>query len=62
MYISTGCDISKYSHRFIRKIENILNNKPRESLGYKTPLEIMEENNLLIKKTPMQLAGVRVEG
>jgi len=48
-YIPKGSDISKYSNRYIRKIENILNNKPRKSLGYKTPKEVMIENNLLIK-------------
>ena len=57
-YIPKGCNISKYSHRFIQKIEDILNNKPRKCLNYKTPLEVMEENNLLIKKTPIRLAGV----
>ncbi len=48
-YIPKGCNISKYSHRFIQKIEDILNSKPRKSLGYKTPYEVMIENDLLNK-------------
>jgi len=48
-FIPKGSDISKYSDEFIRKVENILNNKPRKSLGYKTPKEVMLENGLLLK-------------
>lgn len=44
-YIPKGSDISKYSDRYIREIETKLNNRPRKSLKYKTPLEIMLENN-----------------
>jgi len=47
-YIPKGSDISIYSNKYIRMVENILNNKPRKSLGYKTPKEVMIENNLLI--------------
>lgn len=46
-YIPKGCDISQYSEEYVRMIESILNNKPRKSLGYKTPFEVMRENNLL---------------
>lgn len=49
-YIPKGADISDYSDEYIQMIENILNNKPRKSLGYKTPREVMIENNLLIRK------------
>lgn len=56
-YIPKGCDMSKYSHRFIQKIEDILNNKPRKCLGYKTPHEVMIENDLLIKKTPVRCSA-----
>ena len=45
-------------------IEDIINNKPRKSLGYKTPQEVMIENNLLLdrnesrnKKTQVALEG-----
>ena len=48
-FVPKGSDISKYSDEFIRKVENIFNNKPRKSLGYKTPKEVMLENGLLLK-------------
>jgi len=44
-YIPKGSDISKYSEDYIREIEMKLNNRPRKSLKYKTPLEVMLENN-----------------
>ena len=47
-YIPKGSDISNYTDEYIAKVETILNNKPRKSLGYKTPKEVMIENNLLI--------------
>ena len=54
-YIPKGTDISNYSDKFIQMIENILNSKPRRSLGYKTPYEVMVENNLLKENTLNQL-------
>jgi IS30 family transposase len=50
-FFPKGCDIDDYSDEYVRMVEDILNNKPRRSLGYKTPMEIMLENNLIIKKT-----------
>lgn len=50
VYIPKGTDISNYSNQYIKDIINILNNKPRKSLDYKTPYEVMIENDLLIKK------------
>jgi IS30 family transposase len=42
-FIPKGTDISQYTHKEIKRIENWLNNYPRKILGYKTPLEIYEE-------------------
>lgn len=42
-------DLSQYSDGYIMWVESILNNKPRKSLGYKTALEVMRENNLFLK-------------
>jgi transposase, IS30 family len=63
-YIPKGSDISKYSDKYVKMIEDIINNKPRKSLGYKTPKEVMIENNLLLntkesknKKTQVALEG-----
>jgi transposase, IS30 family len=54
-YIPKGSDISCYSHQYVTMIIQRINNKPRKSLGYKTPLEVMLENNLLIKKRAKRL-------
>jgi transposase, IS30 family len=47
-----GSDLSQYSNEYIMWVENILNNKPRKSLGYKTALEVMTKNNLFLKVEP----------
>jgi len=44
-YILKGSDISQYDEKYIKEIETKINNRPRKTLGYKTPLEIMMENN-----------------
>lgn len=46
-FIPKGTDISQYSDSYLNKVKEVLNNKPRKSLGYKTPMEVMLENNLL---------------
>ena len=46
-YIPKGNDISQYSDSYIKMIEDKLNNRPRACLNYKTPLEVMKENNQL---------------
>lgn len=60
-YIPKGSDISKYSDEYIREVENILNSKPRKSLGYKSAKKVMIENNLLIenKKIPNEKIALR---
>lgn len=45
-YIPKGCDINDYSDQEVEYIVFLLNNKPRKSLGYKTPYEVMIEKNL----------------
>jgi len=69
-YILKGSDISKYSDDRIREIETKLNNRPRKSLKYKTPLEVMLRNNQfktlkdfgIINKQKTPIAGVLLEG
>jgi transposase, IS30 family len=63
-YIPKGSDISYYSDKYVKMIEDTINNKPRKSLDYKTPKEIMIENDLLLnmnkgrnKKTQVALEG-----
>ena len=36
-----GSDISRYSKRFIRRLEEKLNRRPMKCLGYRTPKEVM---------------------
>ena len=43
-YIPKGSDISKYSKRFIKKIENKLQRKIYACLDYLTPLEVIEKS------------------
>jgi len=47
-YIPKGVDISLFSDEYVSMIEELLNNKPRKSLRYKTPLEVAEEHDLLM--------------
>ena len=58
-FVKKGSDINNYSDEYIEQVVNILNNKPRKSLRYKTPLEIMVEHNLFVKnkKTEVALRG-----
>lgn len=52
-FVPKGTDIGNYSKEYIKMVEDTLNNKPRKSLDYKTPYEVMVENNLFLKnKTP----------
>lgn len=44
-YIPKRTDISKLSDEFITNLQNQFNNKPRKCLNFKTPNEIMTENN-----------------
>lgn len=46
-YIPKRSDISRYSHEYVQWIEDRLNDRPRACLRFKTPREIMIENNLL---------------
>lgn len=45
IYVHKKSDISKYSNEYIKMIEDKLNHKPRKCLNFKTPYEIMLENN-----------------
>lgn len=49
-FIPKGANFNDYSDRDLKRIESILNNTPKKCLGYKTPREVMIENNLLILK------------
>jgi IS30 family transposase len=55
-FIPKGSNIANFSNQYISHIIGILNKKPRKSLGYKTPLEVMSENNLLVRKPVRKVA------
>jgi IS30 family transposase len=43
-YFPKGTDFRNVSHQQVRAVENLLNNRPRECLGYRTPDEVFSEN------------------
>lgn len=45
-FIPKGSDVNDYSDEYVMLIVDILNSKPRKSLGYKTPNEVMRQKNL----------------
>ena len=58
-FILKGSDIANYSDRYIARIEKILNQRPRKSLNYRTPCEVMEKHHLFTinKKPEIALRG-----
>ena len=46
-FFKKGSDLANYTPNQIEFAFAILNNKPRKTLGYKTPLEVMLENDML---------------
>ena len=67
-YIPKRSDISRYTDRYIQSIQDKLNNRPRKTLLYKTPIEVMVENNQFkesfnfdtIKNNPSVRVGGRI--
>jgi IS30 family transposase len=43
-YFPKGTDFRKISHNQVRRVENLLNNRPRECLGFRTPSEVFFGN------------------
>ena len=62
-FIPKGCDISNYSDEYVSMVIEILNNKPRKSLNYQTPTEVMIANDMFIgienKKTATEEVALR---
>lgn len=54
-YIPKGSDISQYSDEYIQMIEDKLNNRPKKCLNFKTPKEVMLENNQFLKEIKYSL-------
>lgn len=49
-YVLKGSDISLYTDKYIKWIQDRLNNTPREILEYKKPIELLNENYELKQK------------
>lgn len=59
-FIPKGVDLTGYSDDDVRRIIGLLNGKPRRSLGYAMPKEVMVENNLFKnKKSPLGEIALR---
>lgn len=57
-YIPKSSDISQYADEYIQTIQDKLNNRPRKCLKYKTPNEIMVENNQFKKEIKYALNDI----
>jgi IS30 family transposase len=42
-YFPKGTDLSQYSQQYLTKVANEMNNRPRKSLGFRTPSEVMAQ-------------------
>ena len=51
-YIPKGTNISKISDRYIKKIIDKINKKPRKILGYRTALEVARANGVICSECP----------
>lgn len=61
-FIPKKSDIGDYSDYYVKMVVDILNNKPRKSLHYKTAYEIMVENNLFIKNKKIPAGKIALRG
>jgi len=42
-YFPKGTVLSQYSQKYLTKVANEMNNRPRKSLGFRTPAEVMAQ-------------------
>ena len=45
-YFPKGTDFRDVTHYEVREVENLLNNRPRKCLGFRTPTEVFFENHI----------------
>jgi transposase, IS30 family len=50
-YFPKGTDLSRWSAGEIEAVANALNNRPRKTLGWKTPAEALDEHLLILQRT-----------
>lgn len=61
-FIPKKSDIADYSDYYVKMVVDILNNKPRKSLGYQTPYEVMVEHNLFVKNKKIPAGKIALRG
>ena len=49
-YFPKGTDLSRWSAEEVEAVANALNNRPRKTLGWKTPAEALNEHLLLVQQ------------
>ncbi|RPI61821.1 MAG: IS30 family transposase [Planctomycetaceae bacterium] len=45
-FLPKGCELTNLSSAKIRRIEELLNNRPRKTLGYRTPIEVLRTHRI----------------
>mgnify|MGYP001562993030 CR=1 FL=1 len=61
-FIPKKSDINDYSDEYVKEVLDILNNKPRKSLHYQTPYEVMVEHNLFTKNKKIPSREIALRG
>ena len=61
-FIPKKSDFAHYSNEYVKMVVDILNNKPRKSLQYKTAYEVMVENDLFVKNKKIPLREIALRG
>lgn len=60
-YFPKGSDLAEFSPRYVQSVEDTLNNRPRKSLGYLTPREVMILAKLLPGELPKEMQAHQPE-
>jgi IS30 family transposase len=50
-YFPKGTDFARISEKAIRRVERLINEKPRKILGYRTAIEVAVEEGVLLRKS-----------
>lgn len=56
-YFPKGTDLARWSHDELSAVAATLNNRPRKTLGYKTPAEALNERLLSVQQTSVASTG-----
>jgi IS30 family transposase len=56
-YFPKGTDLSRWAARELEAVALALNNRPRKTLGWKTPAELLNEQLLFIQETGVATTG-----